>query len=160
MIDALTGIHLLDYVYDEGGRGDHFKGFAGDCVTRSIAIATELPYMEVYEALRGGQKAVLEASRPGTKKHARYLKDTSPRNGVRRSVYQPYLESLGWTWVPTMQIGSGTTVHLRADELPSGRIIARVSKHMVAIVDGVIHDNHNPDRGGSRAVYGYFTKES
>jgi len=31
------------------------------------------------------------------------------------------MKSLGWIWTPTIQIGSGCTVHLRADELPSGQ---------------------------------------
>ena len=26
----------MDYNYNDGGRGDHFKGVAGDCVTRAI----------------------------------------------------------------------------------------------------------------------------
>jgi hypothetical protein len=43
-----------------------------------------------------------------------------------------------------MQIGSGCTVHLRADELPSGRLVVSVSKHLTAVIDGVIHDAHDP----------------
>ena len=50
------------------------------------------------------------------------------------------MESLGWKWTPTMQIGSGCTVHLRADELPSGGLVVSVSKHLTAVIDGVIHD--------------------
>ena len=30
---------------------------------------------------------------------------------------------------------------------------------MVCVIDGVIHDNHNPSRGGTRCVYGYYQKE-
>ena len=37
-----------------------------------------------------------------------------------------------------MHIGSGCKVHLRDGELPSGRLVVSVSKHMVAVVDGVI----------------------
>jgi hypothetical protein len=33
-----------------------------------------------------------------------------------------------------------------------------VSRHMVAVIDGVVYDNHDSTRGGSRAVYGYWTK--
>ena len=57
-----------------------------------------------------------------------------------------------------MAIGSGCKVHLRADELPSGRLIVSVSKHLTAVIDGVIHDNHDPSRDGTRCVYGYFSK--
>jgi hypothetical protein len=66
------------------------------------------------------------------------------------------LDHLGWEWVSTMGIGTGCTVHLDEAELPEGRIIARVSRHYVALIDGVIHDTGNPSRGGSRCVYGYW----
>ena len=151
---------MTAFVFDDGGRGDAgFKGSTGDCVVRAIAIATGLPYREVYDELHNRSRDVLATARPGTKKHARLSRgSTSPRAGVRRSAYDPYLKSLGWTWTPTMQIGSGTTVHLRDDELPSGTIIVRVSKHMLTMIDGVIHDTFMDDRGGTRAVYGYWSK--
>jgi hypothetical protein len=65
------------------------------------------------------------------------------------------LSELGWVWTPTMTIGSGCQVHLRADELPPGRLICKVSKHLVAVIDGVIHDTHDPSRDGARCVYGF-----
>ena len=55
-----------------------------------------------------------------------------------------------------MFIGQGCKVHLRADELPKGRLVVALSKHIVAIIDGVIHDTGDPSRGGTRCVYGYF----
>jgi hypothetical protein len=58
-----------------------------------------------------------------------------------------------------MRVGSGCRVHLRADELPPGRLIVRVSKHVAAVIDGVIHDTFDCSRGGTRCVYGYFTPE-
>jgi hypothetical protein len=33
-----------------------------------------------------------------------------------------------------MQVGSGCKVYLRADELPPGRLIARVSRHVVDVI--------------------------
>lgn len=139
------------HVHDDGGReAAGYKGSARDCVARSIAIATGKPYGEVYDALAAGMKA---RTRKGTGSGK-----ASARNGVFRDVYQPYLESLGWTWTPTMKVGQGTTVHLRADELPSGTLIVKVSRHLTAVIDGVIHDDHDPSRGGSRAVYGFFSK--
>ncbi|MGA2164193.1 MAG: hypothetical protein ABSH36_06960, partial [Solirubrobacteraceae bacterium] len=55
-----------------------------------------------------------------------------------------------------MKIGHGCTVHLHAEELPSGRLIVRLSRHMCAVIDGVIHDTHDPSRQGTRCVYGYW----
>jgi hypothetical protein len=41
--------------------------------------------------------------------------------------------------------------------LPNGRLIARCSRHLVAVIDGVIHDTHDSSRDGTRCVYGYWT---
>ena len=66
------------------------------------------------------------------------------------------MTELGFVWTPTMQIGSGCQVHLTADELPSGRLVCNVSKHQVAVIDGVIYDTHDCSRKGTRCVYGYW----
>lgn len=138
----------MRWVYHDGGRAAAgFKGKTGDCVTRAIAIATGIPYRKVYDDLN--ELAKLERPRNGKKR-------SSSREGVFRRTYQRYLESLGWEWVPTMKIGSGCQVHMRAEELPSGRIIVRVSKHLAAVIDGVLYDTHDCSRGGTRCVYGYF----
>lgn len=137
----------MGYEYNDGGRAAAgYRGDAGDCVTRAIAIATEVPYREVYDVLGSFSKAIEGP------------KGKSARDGVRRRVYDSYLELLGWRWTPTMGIGTGCTVHLNAEELPSGRLIVRLSKHLTAVVDGVIHDTHDPSRGGTRCVYGYWSK--
>jgi hypothetical protein len=137
----------MNWVYDDGGRqAAGFQGKAGDCVTRSITIATGLPYKQVYDLLN--EQARRERPTRGRR--------SSARNGVFRKTYQQVLESLGWRWVPTMQIGSGCQVHLKANELPAGRLIVSCSKHMTAVIDGIIHDTHDPSRGGTRCVYGYW----
>jgi hypothetical protein len=55
-----------------------------------------------------------------------------------------------------MKIGQGTTVHLRTEELPTGRLVVRLSGHLCAVIDGVIHDTHDPSRQGTRCVHGYW----
>lgn len=140
---------LLPFVYDDGGReAAGFRGQTDDCVTRAIAIATRLPYREVYDDLN----AVATRERPRNGK-----KRSSARTGVGRATYDRYLLGLGWVWVPTMAIGTGCTVHLCADELPEdGRLIVRVSKHMTTVVDGWLHDTYDCSRDGTRCVYGYW----
>jgi hypothetical protein len=81
-----------------------------------------------------------------------------PNEGGRHGPLSKVMEHLGWEWVPTMKIGTGCRVHLRADELPSGRLIAATSGHWCAVIDGTIHDTHDPSRGGKRCVYGYWHK--
>lgn len=138
-------------VYDDGGRAAAgYKGLASDCVCRAIAIAAEMPYQEVYDLINeyGRQE------RPSKRRKDR----SNARTGVYRGTSRKILEDLGWKWVPTMQIGQGCKVHLKADELPAGRLVVRVSRHLVAVIDGVIHDTHDCTRGETRCVYGYFVK--
>lgn len=139
----------MKVVYTDGGRAAAgYKGSAGDCVTRSIAIATGRPYQEVYDALN----TVARAERP------RRGKRSSSRDGVKKQTFKKYLEGLGWKWHPTMTIGSGCKVHLKAEELPTGRLIVSVSRHLVAVIDHVVYDTHDPQRNGTRCVYGYFSQ--
>jgi len=163
------GTASMKVVHNDGGRASEgWKGNVGDCVVRSIAIATETPYQQVYDALFEMNAAFMESSRSKIAKRMR-AKGATPRNGNFKHVYRPYLESLGWEWIPTMKIGSGCKVHLCEGELPAGRIIARVSKHLCAVIDGVIHDTFDPqwativvkdgkERIAHRCVYGYFRK--
>ena len=138
----------MDFVYNDGGRAAAgYKGRAGDCVVRAIAVATQTPYREVYDAINA--LAVEERARRGRTR-------SSARSGVGRTTYEGYLRTLGWEWVPTMQVGSGCRVHLRTEELPKGRLVVRLSRHLTAVIDSVIHDIYNPDRRGTRCVYGYF----
>ncbi len=139
--------------FNDGGRADAgYKGETGDCVVRAIAIGTERPYQTIYDELN----ALGKTERITKRKRSR----SSARTGVFKVTIRKYLENLGWTFTPTMGIGTGCRVHLRADELPSGRLIVSVSKHLVAVVDGVIHDNHDSTRDGTRCVYGYWSKPS
>jgi hypothetical protein len=164
----------MEFIYNDGGRKDAgFKGNAGDCVCRSIAIITEKPYREVYDALNEISKPYQkicdeitdtfnEIDKKMGKKmgkcHA-YKKLSSSRTGHIREVYGKYLKSLGYEWIPTMKIGTGCLVHLRSNELPAGRLIVSVSKHLTAMIDGIINDTWDCSREGSRCVYGYYIKK-
>lgn len=138
----------MRWVKNDGGRAEAgYKGTTGDCTCRAIAIAMKRPYQEVYDLLNEAAKV----ERPRGKK-----KRSSARTGVHKATIKRVLIELGWAWTATMGIGTGCKVHLRSDELPSGRLIVSVSRHMVAVVDGVVHDTHDPARDGTRCVYGYW----
>lgn len=140
----------MRFIQDDGGReAAGYKGSTGDCVTRAVAIASGRPYQEIYD----GINAAAVGERTGKRKRG----ISSARTGVYKPTTRKYIESIGGVWHPTMQIGQGCKVHLREEELPTGRLVVSVSKHLTAVIDGVIHDTHNPDRGGERCVYGYFT---
>lgn len=139
-------------VFDDGGRAAAgIKGRGSDCVTRSIAIATGIPYMEVAYAIK--EAARRERPRKGRERsHWRF--------GVWKRTYHKYITSLGWLWMPTMFVGSGCLVHMRSNELPAGRLIVSLSGHMTCVIDGVIHDSTDDEvsRDGTRCVYGYYYK--
>lgn len=139
----------MEFVYSDGGRSNYFKAeHVGDCVTRAIANATGIDYKEIYDALNN-----LAKSERKTKRKRRV---SSSRNGVYKDTFKKYLESKGYKWIPTMQIGSGCKVHLKADELPDGVLIVSLSKHLTCVKDGVIYDTYDCSRDETRCVYGYW----
>lgn len=133
----------MKFVYDDGGRSNYYKAFGvGDCVCRAIAIASQSDYKEIYKLLK------------------EYAGGESPRNGVYKEVYTRLLKDMGWKWVPCS--GRGVTnnrVRLCANDLPKGRIICRVSKHLTCVIDGVLYDTYDCSRDETRKVYGYWIKE-
>ena len=141
----------MSFQRNDGGRKEAgYRGLTGDCVVRAIAIATGKEYKEVYAAINVIGKEERVTRRKRSKSNSRI--------GVYRKTYQKYLEKLGWKWTPTMFIGQGCKVHLRESELPKGRLIARVSKHLTTVIDGVLNDTHDCSREGNRCVYGYYCK--
>ena len=149
----------LPFIYDDGGRAAAgFRGRADDCVARAVAIAAALPYADVYSAIAKGVGS------------ERVSKTATARRGVhtRRKWFRDYMRDLGFNWVPTMRVGQGCTTHLVEGELPMGRLVVSLSKHLSAVLDGVIHDTFDPSREtevvdaygdvriSRRCVYGYW----
>ncbi|MFM8570882.1 MAG: DUF2786 domain-containing protein [Pirellula sp.] len=116
------------FQWNDGGRSTcGFVGMTGDCVTRSISIATGIAYREVYQTLK-----------------ERY--GSSPRNGVPESIYGPYLKEIQWFVEPQKNPGDsldafdfedGISIVLIRD------IFARKS-HLCTVVDRVLHDTWDP----------------
>lgn len=134
----------MEFVYNDGGRAAAgYKGHARDCVARNIAIAAELPYVVVYRALALGNE-----QQRGKR---------SARNGIctGRPWFKRYMEDLGFRWTPCANVGSPFRVWLRAEDLPSGRLVVSVRKHYCAVLDGVLHDTFT--KPYARVVYGYWT---
>lgn len=149
----LTKRQPMPFVKDDGGRAAAgFKGEAGDCVCRAVAIASGRPYREVYERLARETGAQRASKRRGKK-------PASARDGIstKRKWFKDYMRELGFNWYPAMMVGGGCTTHLAQGELPMGRLVVRVSKHYVAVIDGVVHDTYDDQRGGTRCVYGLWT---
>lgn len=175
---------MSGYIFNDGGRkASGFRGDAGDCATRAIAIAASLPYREVYDLVNSFAKDErYKRGRVGVA--AATGRGSSAREGVLKDTMRRIMNSLSWKWTPTMRVGSGCKVHLIAEELPAGRLVVVVSKHYTAMIDGVIYDTYdprreihaiNPDHGGPlkpgewrnsngicsiqrRCVYGYWSQ--
>jgi len=150
----LKGTEMKHWNYNDGGRQDAgHKGEARDCVARAITIATGLPYQDIYERLAEGnatqRRGKYDSAASGTR---------SASKGIHtdRKWFKDLMQELGFTWHSTMQVGSGCKVHLRADDLPKGRLVCKVSRHCVAVIDGIIQDTHDCSRQGTRCVYGYW----
>lgn len=166
------------FKYNDGGRADAgYKGHTGDCVARSIAIASGRPYKEIYDALANGnasQKIGKHAKRKANdawaakglpfsgKEYRAFIKaKTKPKTAAQgintnRKWFKDYMKQLGFEWVPCMGIGTGCKVHLKWDELPHGNLVCALSGHYTAVIDLVLNDIYDCSRGGTRCVYGYY----
>src|SRR5262249_2326010 len=145
---AKEGSGRCPFVKDNGGGPEN----EGNCVPRSIAIATGKPYDEVVGALRA------EAARFSDR-----VPDRMESEGIRKSkkgaynfepqAVDPYLRAIGWEFTRPKE-----PMRLRADDLPSGRLIVSINRHYVAVIDGVIHDLYDSGGAGKIKVEGYYTK--
>ncbi len=126
----------LNFVKTDGGRAAAgFKGEAGDCVVRAIAIASELPYTTVYNRLR---------HQTGRVRHSK--RRPSPENGIVTTFpwFKVYMAELGYRFISSAVLPN------------NGRIIVETRDHAFAVVakDGVftVYDTHtnrvlSPRRG-------------
>jgi hypothetical protein len=152
------------WVKDDGGRrgsgiarSPSRKDGTGDCVVRAITIATGKPYREVHDAITVAKVRRIYAGGDGDAydRWARRrggVRAFDPDHGCSDKAYGPYLEALGWHHVTPKG-----RVHLRADELPRGKLIISISRHLVAVIDHVIHDTHDCGRAGRVRVQSYWT---
>lgn len=130
---------MSNYKYNDGGRSKYFKGKAGDCAARAMAIALDLDYKAVYDELAEANAK----GRDGVK---------SARNGIYKDDLDKVLEAHGWKWFPAPKfVGRKAYV----GDMPAGTVIARMAKHFVAVKDGVAHDTWDSTY---KMIYGYWAK--
>lgn len=137
------------WTFNDGGRSLYFKGFAGDCCCRAFSIGTGTDYKENYDLINQFAQMERTGKRKGKKR-------SKARDGVFRVTARKMAHYHGLKWQPTMLVGSGSKVHLTADELPECTIICSVSKHFVAVIDGIVNDTYDCTREGKRCVYGFW----
>lgn len=127
-----------NFIYNDGGRSKYFKGTAGDCAARSMAIALGLDYKQAYNEIAAQNKAM------GYGKSA--------RNGIYKDDFSKVLKRHGWIWHPAPKFDGRKA---RCSDMPHGTVIARQSRHFVTVIDGVPHDIWDCS---DKMVYGYWAK--
>lgn len=144
------------YQYNDGGRASAgFKGTAGDCVVRAIAIATGLPYAEVYKRLAESNKTqrVTKGTRTSLAGKA------TARNGIytHRKWFKDYMAELGFVYVTLVpKFGDQPPRIFEIRNIISGRMILSLRRHSAAMVDGVLMDTWDSSNEGLAKVYGYW----
>ena len=110
----------------------------GDCVIRSIAIAENKKWDDIYQALCKVGFEVKDL--PNT-----------------RAVYEKYLISNGWKKQPMPRHPSGKRMKLSefADTKSKGLFIASVVKHLTVIENNILLDTWDC---GHKCVGNYFTR--
>ncbi|MEC8208443.1 MAG: hypothetical protein VX076_11305, partial [Pseudomonadota bacterium] len=95
----------MEFNFNDGGRAEAgYKGRTGDCVTRAVAIAAQLPYQQVYDRLAEGNATQRVTKR--SKKATARQRTASHGISTKRKWFKDYMNSLGFTWVSTMGIGT------------------------------------------------------
>lgn len=117
------------------------KGYyAGDCVIRSIAKATEQTWEAVYE----------ELCKIGIQKKR------MPNDSL---VYSAYLKKQGWTKVPDSELKFANGERLRIFNIPTKFLddtyIIKATKHLTVMIDEKIYDTWDCT---DHCVYGLWKK--
>ena len=128
------------YHYNDGGRAKAGFKSENDCGVRAVAIACQLTYEESRKRLKKASKAGKMGSGQISK-------------GIYKQDMTAALKEIGWVWCPAPKLQARKA---RYHDLPRGRVIARMAKHYVAVIDGEINDTWDCSE---KMVYGYWINE-
>ena len=129
----------MTYNFNDGGRAKAgYKGSAGDCGARAMAIALGLNYKTAYNELAQANK---------DKGFAK-----SARNGIYKDIYADVLAKHGWTWNSAPKFVGRKA---KCSDMPTGTVIARQAGHYVAVINGIPQDIWN---SSDKMVYGFWSK--
>lgn len=130
-------VHVAPFRQSDAGRGASRRPRQGnDCTVVALAHATGRPYDQCYDALKAA----------GRKSGRRF----DLRAWSRTATFQGW--RLVWRPFPAVKGHSRVNPATFALKHRQGRYILRVSKHVLACVDGIVLDATRPDP--HRCVYG------
>jgi hypothetical protein len=121
---------VIAFVQNDGGRAAAgFKGAAGDCVARAVAIASGRPYAEVYERLAAGKAhqrvTRRDRRRPqrlnGSGRHPRTAGDGV---STRRAWFADYMAELGFVHAHRIGVSGSSARRRIARRAPDRRASA------------------------------------
>jgi len=129
----------MNFKFNDGGRANAgYKGKAGDCGVRAMAIALNMDYQIAYKELAEANK--------------NYGFAKSARNGLLKEVYESVLNAHGFVWHSAPKFVGRKA---KTSDMPKGFVIARQAGHFVAVIDGVVNDTWDCT---NKMVYGYWAK--
>ena len=118
---------MIRYEYNDGGReAAGYKGKAGDCVVRAIAIISGKSYRDIY-------RACAEAN----SKAKRGNGVRSARNGVWKDAYEVVMKALGFEKI---KLGRGGRPTFSEAHERYGNCVVKTTRHLAAIKDGALQD--------------------
>ena len=121
----------VGFAFDDGGRkAAGYKGSAGDCVVRAMAILTGIDYQQCYDELAEGnsKQTRVRASDRGKR---------SARNGVYRTAFAPVFKQHG---LEKVKLPKGPRPTITEAHAQYGNCIISTRKHLFAIIDGAVRD--------------------
>ena len=145
---------MIGYRYEDGRAAVGFRGDAGDCVVRAIAILTRAPYADIYRRMAAAMKqAGYAASGDGYRQ--------KPRPGLRphmtaRQVQNPVKASCGLRRIGLAPGPRPTCTEAWARQ---GDCLVGTARHVAAIVDGNLRDTFDGRLHDGRAYGGTETDE-
>jgi hypothetical protein len=124
------------YVYHDGHtirKSDRY------CGVRALCIATGMDWAKAENLLKP------------------FVQNGKQRNGslsrgIWKEDYEACLNSIGWYWRTAPKFQGRKA---KAADLPKGTHIARMAKHYVCVIDGVVYDTWD---SSEKMVYGYWSK--
>jgi hypothetical protein len=126
----------MNWYYHDGGRKQAGYGKAkGDCVTRAIAIITNLPYINTYELVN--RYCSMERNRK-----------SSASEGVSKKTIDRIMKNLGFTWIPKR--------FKWGEERIEGKVILNLSAHVIPVVGEKYYDISPNQIKKGEMIYGYW----
>ena len=137
--DHIADVNKSLWAYHDGGRKEAgYLEEGGDCVIRSIAIATGTDYGSIWNQIES-------------------ISDKSPDLGVQQKIVRTYFEERGWGILDTA--GQSVCSFVRDSQSQTLVVDAHFcgNGHLTAIKDGKVWDTWNPL--GWRVLRAYYPPE-